>query len=204
MLLPFSPRKRAKSHRFPHSRGKGTPASLAPADTTPPRLRASAGNPSPIRHQSPCPVESCISIPLRSALGREAPSAFTLIELLVVIAVIGILASIVLAAMGGANRKASIDRTRAEIAAIANALEAYRSQNGAYPPPANGNTVPFTQIQGYLQAEKIALAGNTLVDPFGQNYIYRLPPGTRNRVTFDLFSYGGAQQDETNKHVGNW
>jgi len=130
-------------------------------------------------------------------------AGFTLIELLVVIAVIAILAGITLAAMGGAQQRAARNRTQGEISAIANALEAYRSQNGEYPPAASGNAVPYTNISGYLATDRILVEGDTLKDPFGSDYIYVLP-GVRNRASFDLYSTAGAGTNETHKHIGNW
>jgi general secretion pathway protein G len=130
-------------------------------------------------------------------------SGFTLIELLVVVAVIAILAGITLAAMGGVQQKAARDRTKAEVAAIANALEAYRSQNGEYPEEASGNFVPLTNITGYLAAEKILIEDGRLKDPFGGFYLY-LKPGLRNKASFDLWSYAGAGTNEVHKHIGNW
>ena len=95
-------------------------------------------------------------------------AGFTLIELMVVIGVIAILAGFVLAAMGGANQKAARDRTKAEIAAMVNALEAYKSQNGSYPDPASNNTVPYLPIRGYLATDRIDVGTNDVpVDPFG-------------------------------------
>lgn len=137
-----------------------------------------------------------------SPFSRHLVAGFTLIELLIVVAVIAILAGITLAAMGGANQKAARDRTKAEIAAIANALQAYHSQNGEYPPSAGG-LVPYQQIQGYLATERIEVLGTTLKDPFGGDYFYSRP-GTRNRVSFDLWSTAGSATNEPNKHIGNW
>ena len=60
---------------------------------------------------------------------------FTLIELLVVIAIIGILATIVLASLNGARRKARDTRRAADIKQIQLALELYfdGDGNGQYP-----------------------------------------------------------------------
>jgi general secretion pathway protein G len=136
--------------------------------------------------------------------GRRGRGGFSLIELMVVMVVISILAGITLAAMGGVNQRAARDRTKAEIAAMANALEAYKSQNGKYPDPASNNTVPYQAIRGYLATDRIDVGTNNVpVDPFGVAYSYR-QPGTRNRVSFDLSSRAGAGATETNKHIGNW
>ena len=145
----------------------------------------------PARHPSP-----------RARHSRRA-GAFTLIELLVVVAVIAVLAGITLAAMGGVQQKAARDRAKAEISAIANALEAYRSQNRQYPASLPGNKIPYTDIVGYLSTDRVTVEGNLLKDPFGADYVYRRP-GTRNPASFDLYSTAGAAANETNKHIGNW
>jgi general secretion pathway protein G len=58
---------------------------------------------------------------------------FTLVELLVVISIIGLLASIVLAATSSASKKARDGRRLAEVHQIQIALELYKSTNGTYP-----------------------------------------------------------------------
>ena len=57
---------------------------------------------------------------------------FTLIELLIVITIIGILSSIVLAALGDAKAKSQSARMTSEIKQFQSAMEAYRLQNNGY------------------------------------------------------------------------
>lgn len=64
---------------------------------------------------------------------------FTLIELLVVITVIGIMASILLAAVRGVKDKALNRQADAEVRALAVAVRAYRAEMGDWPIPASGN-----------------------------------------------------------------
>ena len=140
-----------------------------------------------------------------SLLVRPA-HAFTLIELLFVVAVIAILAGLTIASLGGINDKAARDRTKTEIAAISTALESYRSEFGSYPAPINSSNLPHTNVAGYLPAEKITVINGTLLDPYGQPYIYVLPGAgtpTRSRVGFDLYSVG-KDPAKTNAWIGNW
>lgn len=68
---------------------------------------------------------------------RVDTRGFTLVELLVVIAIIGILAGFLLPAIGRARFSARMGRVRADLRALADACDAYFSENGTYPPMGN-------------------------------------------------------------------
>ena len=57
---------------------------------------------------------------------------FTLVELLVVIVILGILAAVVVFAVGGSTEKAQSSSCKAENAALSSAVEAYRASVGTY------------------------------------------------------------------------
>jgi prepilin-type N-terminal cleavage/methylation domain-containing protein len=65
---------------------------------------------------------------------KSSPRGFTLIELLVVIAIIGILSSVVLAALNTARAKARDAERLEDIDSIKTAMELYYSNHNAYPP----------------------------------------------------------------------
>jgi len=76
---------------------------------------------------------------------------FTLIELLVVVAIIGVLASVVLSALGDARAKARDARRESDIKTIQNALELYYINHGQYPSSGNMGG-PFPNVNYAISA----------------------------------------------------
>ncbi len=64
---------------------------------------------------------------------RACAAGFTLLELLAVVAIIAVLAALVLGASAGARERSRRARCSAELAVLAQALEAYRAHVGDYP-----------------------------------------------------------------------
>lgn len=104
------------------------------------------------------------------------PAAFTLIEMLTVMAVIAVLASLVIAISGLAQRNAAVKRAEGEIAAMSTACEEYKNDNGEYPtsnktelidPRRDGNPVTGETKEKYQDACLVlysALTGDYLPD----------------------------------------
>lgn len=89
---------------------------------------------------------ACPPVRGRLLLSQVRERAFTLIELLAVIAIIGILAALTFGAIRGVQQRAAINQAKAELAVLAQALEAYKQQYGDYPGPTGTNTPTATSV----------------------------------------------------------
>lgn len=69
----------------------------------------------------------------RSGAHKPGRHGFTLAELLVVISIMGLLVGVLLGVVSAAKRRAQLQRIAGDIQAISQALEAYKSDFGAYP-----------------------------------------------------------------------
>jgi general secretion pathway protein G len=74
--------------------------------------------------------------------GKGRALGFTLIELLIVVAIIGVLSSVVLAALSGTREDAYEARSRAEFRTFRQAVALYREDKGSYPPDVSRGIPP--------------------------------------------------------------
>jgi general secretion pathway protein G len=145
--------------------------------------------------------------------GRRVPPAmrrgFTIIELLVVVLVIGLLAGFVAPAVFQHVGTAKDAVARSQIEMLGAALDAYRLDNGRYPPTEQGlealRREPMTAPTAanwrgpYLRRE-------VPLDPWGNAYVYR-SPGEANPHAYDLLSYGADGMpggEGENRDITSW
>jgi general secretion pathway protein G len=77
---------------------------------------------------------------------RTIERGFTLVELLIVIVILGILAGIVVFAVGNLTSNAKTNACATEKATISTALEAYKANTGAYPTQAAAGGTPHVAM----------------------------------------------------------
>jgi type II secretion system protein G len=113
----------------------------------------------------------------RTARGHESDGGFTLIELLIVIVILGILAAIVVFAVGSATSDSKVSACKADKNNVDTALEAYKAKNGVY--PSGGTTAAVLTV----------LTTGTATDggPF-----LKAAPGTGNGYTISTTIAGGV------------
>lgn len=137
---------------------------------------------------------------------RNMNCGFTLMELLVVIAIIGLLAGLIMTSTQAARRKASINKAKAEVAALESALEMYQQDMGEYPQGDLKQAITALTVDNesqdwygpYIEFKRDQLDSNGLfIDPWGTPYYYKAPAEFNpNKDKYDLYSFGPNRQDD--------
>jgi len=112
---------------------------------------------------------------------------FTLLELLVVVAIIGLLVAYVGPRYVSQIGKSETAAARAQIEALAKALDTFRLDTGHYPSSAQGLAALRERPAGEARWNGPYLQKDVPGDPWGKPYVYRTPGA---KGDFDLISYG--------------
>ena len=91
----------------------------------------------------------------------RSEDGFTLIELMIVIVILGVLAGIVIFAVGGITDKGNVAACKSDVKTVDVAVEAFLAKNGNYPP--NLDPALTSAPDRFLRAQP-GLAGNTLTN----------------------------------------
>jgi general secretion pathway protein G len=119
---------------------------------------------------------------------------FTLVELMVVIVIIGLLATIVAINVIPATDTARVEKAKADIATIEQALEQYRLDNLAYPAQTDGLQALLSPPASLAQPQRYRRGGyikKLPEDPWGRAYRYAVPG---KKGAFDISSLGADGQ----------
>lgn len=134
---------------------------------------------------------------------RQNEEGFSLIELMVVIVIIGLLTTVVVVNVLPSQDRAMVEKARADVRLIEQAVEMYRMDTLKYPSLEDGIDILVQapqnssfRTEGYIKSLP--------TDPWGNAYQY-LYPGEHGK--FDIFSYGADGRpggDGLNADIGNW
>jgi general secretion pathway protein G len=138
---------------------------------------------------------------------RKSEEGFTLVELMVVIVIIGLLATVVAINVLPSQEKAMVQKAKADVAVLEQALESYKLENFNYPTTEQGLQALVSAPAGMTNPERYREGGyirRLPKDPWGADYRYAAP-GQHGPV--DIYSLGadGKEGGEgKNADLGNW
>ena len=138
---------------------------------------------------------------------RRASAGFTLVELMVVIVIIGLLATVVMINVMPSQDRAMVEKARADVSVLEQAVETYRLENLVYPRTEHGLDALLRAPAGLARPERYRRGGyirRLPTDPWGNPYQYRQPG---EHGAFDIYSFGAdgaAGGEEDNTDIGNW
>jgi general secretion pathway protein G len=114
---------------------------------------------------------------------------FTLVEIMVVVIIIGILATLVIANVGGQGDQARLKTTKALMAQVASQLELFKMAHGRFP----DSLEDLVTMPNYVSKPETWPQGGYLKelpeDGWGNKLVYRRNTSSTNRG-FDLVSLG--------------
>lgn len=120
--------------------------------------------------------------------------AFTLIELMVVILILAILAALIVPKVIGKEDDAKRSKARADITALANALDNFRLDNDRYPTTEEGLQALRSQPPDVNNWRGPYIRSALPTDPWGNEYIYEFP-GPDGENSYVILSLGADGQE---------
>ncbi|MBA4801706.1 MAG: type II secretion system major pseudopilin GspG [Euryhalocaulis sp.] len=138
---------------------------------------------------------------------RDGEAGFTLTELMVVIFIIGLLATVVLINVLPSSDQARVEKARADIRLLEQALELYRMDMLVYPSTEQGLEALVEVPDGVERAANYREGGyirRLPNDPWDSPYQYVFPG---EHGPYDLYTTGADGQldgEGLNADIGNW
>lgn len=138
---------------------------------------------------------------------RRSEAGFTLVELMVVIVIIGLLATVVAINVLPSQDRAMVEKAKADISVLEQAVESYRLENFDFPSSKDGLKALVAAPADLRNPERYREGGyirRLPKDPWGADYQYAAPG---EHGPYDIYSLGadGKKGGEgKNADLGNW
>ena len=141
------------------------------------------------------PAEKYRRKPGKSGTGKPVnpaqlnPNGFTLVEMLVTVFILGLLTTVVALAVLPNQEKAMVQKAKADIATLGQAMEIYRLDNATYPEAGAGlQALLSPPSAGSATAARAGYIKKLPNDPWGRPYQYSNPGRSGG---YDVYSLGG-------------
>lgn len=138
----------------------------------------------------------------QAAAPAQRQAGFSFIELMVVIVLIGLLTSVVAINVLPSQNRAMVEKARADVAILSQAVEMYRMDNLRYPTIDEGLDI-LAKRQGRQQNQP-GYIKSLPNDPWDNAYQYIIPG---EKGIFDIYSLGADGRlggEDINADIGNW
>ena len=141
----------------------------------------------------------------RKLNGQQA--GFTLLEIMVVIVILGLLVAVVAPNVLQNQDRAMVEKARADISVLEQALDMYKLDNHVYPTTNQGLQALIKRPETGLQPKNYRSDGyikRLPEDPWGTPYVY-IQPGEHG--PFDLYSTGADGEEggeDLARDIVNW
>tara|TARA_B110000014_G_scaffold257293_1_gene241670 strand:+ start:7829 stop:8260 length:432 start_codon:yes stop_codon:yes gene_type:complete len=129
---------------------------------------------------------------------------FSLIEILVVLMIIGLLTSLVAVNVMPSQERARIEKAKADIVILENALEMYKLEQYTYPSEDQGLSFLVSSSQDKTNNSSRRYIKRLPDDPWGNPYQYKIPGENGDYDLFSLGADGDIGGEGDNSDIGNW
>ena len=121
----------------------------------------------------------------KNAINAALPNGFTLVEMLVTVFILGLLTTVVVLAVLPNQDKAMVQKAKADIATLSQAVEIYRLDNAVYPAAGQGLQALVAPSAGGGSSK--GYIKKLPDDPWGRPYQYNVPGRSS---AYDIYSLG--------------
>lgn len=144
---------------------------------------------------------------------RRPRGGFTLIEVLLVLVIIAGLAAVAVVAIGGSQKRANIDQTKALMGQLEGALERYKSAIGHYPTEEEGGLEALVRKPSFEDEDRASrwiepfARPEKLKDAWGNEFTYELTEDDSSGVTVtrvQITSNGPDEEPGTEDDLQLW
>ena len=132
------------------------------------------------------------------AVGCAGRRGFTLMEIMLVVIIIAILASVVVANLGGMSTEAKISRAKADLASLRMQLGLFEQRYGHYPTADEGGLMALLERPSTIPEDKWKRFGDSEpIDPWSNAYVYLVGNSRIDKTRdFNLYSCGPDGADD--------